>query len=151
MAQIAENKHHIKLDMTPLVDLAFLLLSFFILTSTFLSSKVAELTFPAHQIGQEMKANGITLFLGKKKIYYAEGNYRTDAAKIKESKNLLRELTAFKHSFDMVHDTMFVCIIPNDSASYQMLIQATDALYLAGIGNYSIQSDQKLFDTFVLK
>lgn len=40
------RKHRFHLDMTPMVDLAFLLLTFFMLTTTFAKPRVMQLTMP---------------------------------------------------------------------------------------------------------
>ncbi len=40
------RKHNFRLDMTPMVDLAFLLLTFFMLTTTFAKPRVMQLTMP---------------------------------------------------------------------------------------------------------
>ena len=63
------------IDMTPMVDLAFLLLTFFILTSTFSKPKTMEITMPDDKDTAkktEVK-NVITFILSEKdKIYYYE-------------------------------------------------------------------------------
>ncbi len=59
------KKASTKIDMTPMVDLAFLLLTFFVLTSTFNKAKTMEINFPAKPPpGQEpMKINNALTFV----------------------------------------------------------------------------------------
>lgn len=93
MAEIAEGgggghkggkkrakKQSTRIDMTPMVDLAFLLLTFFVLTSTFSKPKSMELTFPAPlPPGPPPPAvkNGITVLLTKdNRIFYYEGEFK---------------------------------------------------------------------------
>ena len=72
------KKSSTKIDMTPMVDLAFLLLTFFILTSTFNKPKAMDLAFPAKPKVDEpidkVKANGISILLGENgKVYWYPG------------------------------------------------------------------------------
>lgn len=74
------KKQSTRIDMTPMVDLAFLLLTFFVLTATFSKPKSMELTFPAppppEQKIEEVK-KGITFLLSKdNRIFYYEGQFR---------------------------------------------------------------------------
>jgi len=76
------KKGSTRVDMTPLVDLAFLLLTFFVLTSTFSKPKVMSLVYPAKpkpdQVidAQAQKINNaITFLLSENKIYYYKGEY----------------------------------------------------------------------------
>ena len=97
MAQIQDNgggghgkgdkkrakKQSTHVDMTPMVDLAFLLLTFFVLTSTFSKPKVLRMIFPEKldenvkdQKAPEVK-DGITLLLtANDKIYYYRGSLK---------------------------------------------------------------------------
>lgn len=65
-----------RIDMTPMVDLAFLLLTFFVLTSTFSKPKVLKMVFPAKQdkqdpINKNVVKHGVTLILsGNNRIFY---------------------------------------------------------------------------------
>lgn len=73
------KKQSTRIDMTPMVDLAFLLLTFFVLTSTFSKPKSMELNFPAKpkvpQPDIEIK-NGATLLLTKdNKVFYYKGEF----------------------------------------------------------------------------
>ena len=77
------KKQSTRVDMTPMVDLAFLLLTFFVLTATFSKPKSMELTFPAppppDQKPEEVK-KGITFLLTKDdRIFYYEGQFRAEA------------------------------------------------------------------------
>ena len=67
-------------DMTPMVDLGFLLLTFFVMTSTFSKSKVMEFNYPGKPKDktdqQQMEINnGITFIVSQDKIYYYEGGF----------------------------------------------------------------------------
>jgi biopolymer transport protein ExbD len=74
------KKQSTRIDMTPMVDLAFLLLTFFVLTSSFNKPKSMELTFPVppeNPKEQPPIKNGITFLLTKDdKIFYYEGEFR---------------------------------------------------------------------------
>jgi biopolymer transport protein ExbD len=93
MAEIAESgggghdkgkkrakKSSTRVDMTPMVDLAFLLLTFFVLTSTFSKPKVMSLAYPAKMDkpvdpNAPKLNNGITFLLSKDKIFYYTGEF----------------------------------------------------------------------------
>ncbi|MFI5141103.1 MAG: ExbD/TolR family protein [Bacteroidia bacterium] len=68
------KKQSTKIDMTPMVDLGFLLLTFFVLTSTFSKPKSMEISFPAPPPPNEEPItvkNGISIILTKDhKIFY---------------------------------------------------------------------------------
>ncbi|MBX2949454.1 MAG: biopolymer transporter ExbD [Crocinitomicaceae bacterium] len=62
-------------DMTPMVDLAFLLLTFFVMTSTFSKPKVMSLVYPAKpEPGQKNDKqeinNAVTFLLSEDRIFY---------------------------------------------------------------------------------
>jgi len=91
MAEIAEGggggqgggkkrakKSSTRVDMTPMVDLAFLLLTFFVLTSTFAEPKIMGLAYPAKiddmpPEKQPKVNNGITFLLSKDRVFYYKG------------------------------------------------------------------------------
>jgi biopolymer transport protein ExbD len=79
------KKASTKIDMTPMVDLAFLLLTFFVLTSTFNKAKTMEINFPAKpkDPDQNIKVNNALTFIltregkeGKEDgLYYYYGQF----------------------------------------------------------------------------
>jgi biopolymer transport protein ExbD len=74
------KKGSTRVDMTPLVDLAFLLLTFFVLTSTFSKPKIMSLVYPAKpkdevKIEEQKINNAITFLLTENKIFYYQGEF----------------------------------------------------------------------------
>lgn len=94
MAQIAESsskqpskrkRHLLKLDMTPMVDLAFLLLTFFVLAASLVKPKTIEIIYPADGPSQPVNENHVTtLLLGDKpgEIAYYQGLFDLDTTKL---------------------------------------------------------------------
>ena len=101
MAQIQESggqgdgkkrakKQSTQVDMTPLVDLAFLLLTFFVLTSTFSKPKVLRMIFPEKlekdnpNVKPPEVKNGLTILLTENdQIYYYNGALNTETEMIR--------------------------------------------------------------------
>lgn len=71
------QKNSTRVDMTPMVDLAFLLLTFFVLTSTFSKPKVMSLVYPAKEVDGPIRPtnNAITFLLTENRIFYYAGQY----------------------------------------------------------------------------
>lgn len=75
------SKGSARIDMTPMVDLGFLLLTFFVLTSTFAKPKVMSLVYPAKDPKDlpppdEAKVNNaITFIVSDNRLFYYEGEF----------------------------------------------------------------------------
>ncbi len=108
------KKGSTRIDMTPMVDLAFLLLTFFILTTTMYKPSTLQLTFPVPPEDKDQKKeldkvnNALTLFLTKgDQIFYYKDAFkagetqlsRTDFSKITP---MLIEMN--KNTFDRIQD-----------------------------------------------
>jgi biopolymer transport protein ExbD len=81
-----------RIDMTPMVDLAFLLLTFFMLTTTFNKPKVMEINMPVPNENNAPPTKveddiATTILIGKEnKLFYYSGVFdATDPTKIKKS------------------------------------------------------------------
>lgn len=76
------KKHSTKIDMTPMVDLAFLLLTFFILTTTLAEQKTLDIILPVDDKNLEEQPkvnNAITVIMSADdKIYYYEDELKTE-------------------------------------------------------------------------
>ena len=77
------RKHNFHLDMTPMVDLAFLLLTFFMLTTTFAKPRVMQLQMPVKDPNHSAdlgRSHAMTIVLGAghRVFYYFGLNAPTD-------------------------------------------------------------------------
>ena len=75
--KIRSKKTSTRIDMTPMVDLAFLLLTFFVMTTTLNKPQTMEITMPEEDEKEPPKVNErhvLTLIMGKNdKIYWYIG------------------------------------------------------------------------------
>jgi biopolymer transport protein ExbD len=83
------KKGVVKLDMTPMVDLAFLLLTFFILATSLSKPKTMEIIYPKEEKDPEVKTKvadelATTLLIGEKDeaIFYYSGVFKPDSTKL---------------------------------------------------------------------
>src|ERR1051326_9010450 len=81
------KKHSSRVDMTPMVDLGFLLLTFFVLTTQFSKPKTMEINMPVDPKDSTKKQkvnedNAMTVMLTENadKIYYYYGKFKPDAS-----------------------------------------------------------------------
>lgn len=84
------KKSSTKIDMTPMVDLAFLLLTFFMLTTTFSKPKAMEIGMPADPKPGDPEPpkinNAITLLLTEKdKVFYYMGEFKPKETQLQET------------------------------------------------------------------
>lgn len=74
-------------DMTPMVDLGFLLLTFFVMTSTFSKPKIMSLAYPPKEENKPTDPdkpkvnNAITFILSEDRIFYYENQFYPEANK----------------------------------------------------------------------
>ena len=83
------KKGSARLDMTPMVDLAFLLLTFFVLAATLAKPKAMEIIYPKEVDDKEDKtklddALATTLLLGENEneVFYYSGAYKPDTTEL---------------------------------------------------------------------
>src|SRR5687768_4393104 len=147
--KVRVKKQSTKIDMTPMVDLAFLLLTFFILTTTFNKPKTMEVNMPdkVDDPSQQTKINEkdiLNLVLGDNdKIFWwigleppvNETNYSSNGVR----KLLLEQTRA--------NEKMMVLIKPQDESRYENIVNILDEMDITDIKRFAIvefSEDDKL-------
>ncbi|HMO33693.1 MAG TPA: biopolymer transporter ExbD [Lacibacter sp.] len=139
-----QKKVPVRVDMTPMVDLGFLLITFFIFTTTMSSPKAFNLKVPDDTAKQEeqteAKASGaFTVLLSKEnRIFYYEGQLQSDGSNFKstnfkEFRSVLLDKKARTPEKDLV-----VIIKPNEEAEYKNLVDVLDEMTICEIKRYAM-------------
>jgi biopolymer transport protein ExbD len=141
--------HAVKIDMTPMVDLGFLLITFFIFTTSLTQPTVTKLNMPNANIGvmKVYKKALFTAVLDKDKVFVYEGEFKEAVAfnAIKQTDynvsaglgNAIRQKQKALQP-EGLKDDLMVLIKPLPSASYQDVINALDEMKINGVSRYGI-------------
>ena len=124
-----------KLDMTPLVDITFLLLTFFMFTTTMLKPQIMEMKLPPEIGDVEVKGSELfTLYLtNENKIYWV---YNVPDDQNKPEEILIQNLKAKAVEMNlkpMVKNKLITSLKIDKDAKYENVIKILDELNLAEI------------------
>ncbi|RYU91748.1 biopolymer transporter ExbD [Emticicia agri] len=136
MAEIATNARVARVDMTPMVDLGFLLITFFMFTTTFSTPNMMKLVMPdTNQVldpPDVTQENSLTLVLGKNdRIFWHQINYNelnTDYLKEVNYGITLRQLILEKRKNAVEPESFTVIIRATDDANYKNAVDALDEM-----------------------
>ena len=143
------KKMSTKIDMTPMVDLAFLLLTFFMLTTTFAKPNVMQLTMPVKKDDKTedtkiKNSQAMTIILGKdnKAYYYFGMNTPNDKTVPKP------ELKVTNFSADGIRKVILtrksqqpepiILIKPSDEAKYRNMVDILDEMNITNQKKYAL-------------
>jgi biopolymer transport protein ExbD len=136
-SKIRSKKQSTKIDMTPMVDLAFLLLTFFILTTTFNKPYVMGLTMP-DQNGTTTPYNDeniLNLVLAENnKIYWWMG-LEPKAELTNYSSSGVRSLILQKKE---ERPALMILIKPKDNSKYENMVDILDEMMITATDRYAI-------------
>jgi biopolymer transport protein ExbD len=139
-----------RLDMTPMVDLGFLLITFFMLTTTLSKPKTMELLMPDNSEPQGVpQSASLTLVLSKNdQLRWFEGlpeeksAVQTTNFSDKGLRKLLltkkRKLGKKKNKEGVVEDRIIVLIKAEDNANYNNLVDVLDEMRICDIQKYAL-------------
>src|ERR1041385_1200860 len=139
--KVRSKKTSTRIDMTPMVDLAFLLLTFFVLTSTLSKPQTMEITMPEKPKPEDKQPEVnekkvLTLVLGSNdKIYWYIGITEPQAKKVDFSKDGVRKILLEKKS--EIRD-MIVLIKAMDDSKYKNMVDILDEMTICNIQRYAI-------------
>lgn len=142
------KKSSTRIDLTAMVDLAFLLITFFIMTTTLAKPKAMDLVMPDKSGPVEANvpaSRTLTIVLGKdsKAVYYlGELKNPIIAPSITDfsTKGLRKAIieTNKKVHHDSGGKTMIVLVKPSDKSQYSSLVNTLDELNITGIQQHAI-------------
>jgi biopolymer transport protein ExbD len=142
-----------KVDLTPMVDLAFLLITFFMLTTTLSKPNAMELNMPKKQVDKPALINEellLNILLDKENaVWYYEGSTVADLKKtIFANEKGIRDIIYWKQNKLQKEygskDTMICIIKAADDATYENMVDALDEMDITGVKRYALQDIQPL-------
>ncbi|UOE38578.1 ExbD/TolR family protein [Chryseobacterium oryzae] len=158
-----QRRKRIGIDMTPMVDLGFLLITFFMFTTNFTKPNVMDLGLPAkdpdpHPVNQPVigDKNQITFIIGKdNRIFYHQSNEKdlkesglkeTDYSGVKVAKIISEayENAPKKEIFTII-------VKPTEQSSYKNFVDMMDNISLAKKERYGISDikpwEKRIYET----
>ncbi|MBC7921704.1 MAG: biopolymer transporter ExbD [Ferruginibacter sp.] len=140
LGKVRRKKTFIHLDMTPMVDLAFLLLTFFMLTTVFSKPQALPLALPDQPADSVLppvtNAKNVLTFVlgGNNRVYWYAGE-DVSGAKLTDysSAGIRRILLANREN-----RKLWVFIKPDDASSYQNVVTALDEMAIAAVQHHSL-------------
>ena len=145
--KVRSKKVSTRVDLTAMVDLAFLLITFFMLTTTLNKPKAMDLAMPdkdeiKHEQLDIAASRSMTLLLGSNdKLEWYIGLAGKSAPTVDHyGKNGLRKslIDNAKEIKAKTGKYMFVVIKPSDKASYKNLVDVLDEMSITNIESYGI-------------
>jgi biopolymer transport protein ExbD len=137
-----------RVDMTPMVDLGFLLITFFIFTTTMSTPAAMQLYMPKDTDKQDeqnkaKESGALTIMLGKDNhVYYYEGQLLPDGSNFKSS-NFGNSDEGIRHVImrkkaNTAADDLVVVIKPNSDASYKNTVDILDEMTINQVKRFAL-------------
>lgn len=146
-----------RIDMTPMVDLGFLLITFFIFTATMSTPTTMRLIMPKDEKNPEQQTEvkesaALTILMGKdNNIYYYEGQLKADGSNFNSTtykeireviqtkrKNVMQAGRSLGYHPDSLDRDLVVVIKPNENATYKNTVDVLDEMTINNIRRFAI-------------
>jgi biopolymer transport protein ExbD len=121
------------MDMTPLVDVAFLLLTFFMLTTTFSLPQVMEINLPPSESKSEVTESTLLLLrvVSDGRIFWSFGTEEPRPIAWNELRGFLKER-------GQANPNLITLVKVDRKSPYESSVRIIDELYLAQITRFSL-------------
>ena len=144
-----QKKERLRIDMTPMVDLGFLLITFFIVTSELSRPRTTNLNMPKDgppmQVGN---STALTVILaGNDNIFYYSGNWQdavkqNEIIKTEHSSNSLRNAIIQQNQQlglnEITEGGLMLLIKSTGDASYKNIVDMLDEVLINDVKKYAI-------------
>jgi len=138
------KKASTRVDLTPMVDLGFLLITFFIFTTTMSQPTAMKLNLPKDtdkpdEQNKAKESGALTLLLGANhSVYYYEGQLAPNATNLQNStmKQIRNEIISKKRSTPK--DDLVIVIKPANESTYKDVVDALDEMTINDIARYAL-------------
>ena len=133
-----------RIDMTPLVDLGFLLITFFIFTTTMSTPSTMDLFMPKdtnkdEELNKAKESGALTIMMGNDNhLYYYEGKLAPDASNFKSSNfKEIRDVIINKKKNTPIEDLVIV-LKPNEEATYKNTVDMLDEMTINQVKRFAL-------------
>lgn len=143
-------KHQLRIDMTPMVDLGFLLISFFVITTELSKPKVMPLNMPKDGKDSDLgESYAFTVLLdAKDRAWYYQGNwedavkenaiYPLDNPLALRSKIQAKQRWLDEHPGKEGRDGLMVLVKSTNGASYRQVVDVLDEMAINDVKKYAV-------------
>ncbi|GAB3358734.1 biopolymer transporter ExbD [Arachidicoccus ginsenosidivorans] len=137
------KKMSTRVDLTPMVDLGFLLITFFMFTTTMSQPTSMNLKMPDDNKNtkeQNVKQSGaMTIWLGdKNRLYYYDGELKADLSNVQVSDyKAIRKVILDKKAVTPPDD-LFMIVMPGNKSTYKNIIDILDEFSIDVVERYAL-------------
>ena len=148
---VRAKKMSTRIDMTPMVDLGFLLVTFFILTTTMQKPKAMQVVMPekdvkdSTQMSKVRESEAMTILLGSNDrvfFYYGIQDPKIEVTNYKKIRDTLiahnKTVMDLQRANGWDQKGVIVLIKPTDDSKYQNLVDMLDEMKVTEIKSYAI-------------
>lgn len=144
------KKNSLKIDMTPMVDLGFLLISFFVITTELAKPKAMDLNMPKEGHPSDLcNSCALTILVDNNRIFYYEGEWmealKSNSIKKLSSPAELRSIIAEKKlRLDNIpankegRNGLMMLIKPANTANYEVIVDVLDEATISMVKKYAL-------------